>query len=82
MQKMKKLRAAVIGVGYLGNFHAQKYAGLDSIELVAVSDNDPARCQEIATTCPNCKRPNALTAAEARKGYQCNRCARAEEGCY
>jgi predicted dehydrogenase len=45
---MKKLRAAVIGVGYLGNFHAQKYAGLDLVDLVAVSDNDPARCSEIA----------------------------------
>jgi len=45
---MKKLRAAVIGVGYLGNFHAQKYATLDSVELVAVSDNDPDRCNEIA----------------------------------
>ena len=45
---MKKLRAAVIGVGYLGNFHAQKYAGLDSVELVAVSDSDPVRCREIA----------------------------------
>ena len=45
---MIKLRAAVIGVGYLGNFHAQKYAGLDSVELVAVSDSDPARCKEIA----------------------------------
>jgi len=45
---MKKLRAAVIGVGYLGNFHAQKYAGLDSVELVAVSDSDSARCSEIA----------------------------------
>lgn len=46
---MKKLRAAVIGVGYLGNFHAQKYATLESVELVAVSDSDPARCSEIAT---------------------------------
>ncbi len=45
---MKKLRAAVIGVGYLGNFHAQKYAAIDAVELVAVSDNDPARCAEIA----------------------------------
>ena len=45
---MKKLRAAVIGVGYLGNFHAQKFAALDSVELVAVSDSDPARCREIA----------------------------------
>lgn len=47
---MSKLRAAVIGVGYLGNFHAQKYAALDSVDLVAVSDTDPARCQEIADT--------------------------------
>lgn len=45
---MKKLRAAVIGVGYLGNFHAQKYAALESVELVAVSDSDFARCSEIA----------------------------------
>jgi len=45
---MKKLRAAVIGVGYLGNFHAQKYAGLNYVELVAVADSDPARCSEIA----------------------------------
>ena len=29
-----KLRAAVIGVGYLGNFHAQKYAALDEAKLV------------------------------------------------
>lgn len=49
MQKMKKLRAAVIGVGYLGNFHAQKYAGIDSVELVAVSDSDRSRCEEIAS---------------------------------
>ena len=38
---MKKLRAAVIGVGYLGRFHAQKYKALQSelpVELVAVCD--------------------------------------------
>ena len=29
---MKKLRAAVIGVGYLGNFHVQKYLALDDVE--------------------------------------------------
>jgi len=28
----------VIGVGYLGRFHAQKYAGLEGCELVAVAD--------------------------------------------
>jgi predicted dehydrogenase len=35
---MSKIRAAVIGVGYLGRFHAQKYAALPSCELVAVVD--------------------------------------------
>lgn len=35
---MKKLRAAVIGVGYLGNFHAQKYKNNPHVELVGVCD--------------------------------------------
>ena len=35
---MSKIRAAVIGVGYLGRFHAQKYAQLEACELVAVVD--------------------------------------------
>jgi predicted dehydrogenase len=35
---MSKTRAAVIGVGYLGRFHAQKYAQLPECELVAVVD--------------------------------------------
>jgi predicted dehydrogenase len=43
-----KLRAAVIGVGYLGNFHAQKYAYSADVELYAVVDTDPDRAAEIA----------------------------------
>ena len=35
------LRTAVIGVGYLGRFHASKYAELDTCELVGVADSDP-----------------------------------------
>jgi predicted dehydrogenase len=35
---MSKIRAAVIGVGYLGRFHAQKYAQIADCELVAVVD--------------------------------------------
>jgi len=35
---MKKIRAAVVGVGYLGRFHAQKYAALSQCELTAVVD--------------------------------------------
>ena len=35
---MSKIRAAVIGVGYLGRFHAQKYAKVPGCELLAVVD--------------------------------------------
>ncbi len=35
---MEKIRAAVIGVGYLGRFHAQKYAKASNCELIAVAD--------------------------------------------
>lgn len=35
------IRCAVIGVGYLGRFHAQKYQLLDNAELVAVCDVHP-----------------------------------------
>src|SRR6202048_1427814 len=41
---MQKIRAAVIGVGYLGRFHAQKYAQAAACELLAVVDvREPAR---------------------------------------
>jgi len=35
---MRKITAAVIGVGYLGRFHAQKYAQASQCELVGVVD--------------------------------------------
>jgi predicted dehydrogenase len=44
----KKLRAAVVGVGYLGQFHAEKLAALKDVELVGVADADPARARHIA----------------------------------
>lgn len=47
VDSMGKLRAAVIGVGYLGNFHAQKYLALPNVELVAVVDTDAARVGEV-----------------------------------
>ncbi len=43
-----KTRAAVVGVGYLGRFHAEKYAAIPEVELVAVVDADAARAAEIA----------------------------------
>ena len=48
---MKKIKAGVIGVGYLGNFHAQKYAAMDHVDLVGVFDTDIKRAEEIAASC-------------------------------
>ena len=45
---MSKLRTAVVGVGYLGRFHAQKHRALDSVELVAVCDRDGERARMVA----------------------------------
>ena len=45
---MSKLKTAVIGVGYLGKFHAEKYAALEKSELVAVVDANADTAKEIA----------------------------------
>ena len=45
---MQKVRTAVIGVGYLGRFHAQKYASLPAAELVAVVDASAANREQVA----------------------------------
>ena len=46
---MKKLKCAVIGTGYLGKFHAQKYASLPDCELIAVVDINQSIAEEIAS---------------------------------
>lgn len=48
MSAMKKIKSAVIGAGYLGKFHAEKYAGLPDCELVAVVDVNHQAAEEIA----------------------------------
>lgn len=45
---MAKLKCAVIGVGYLGRFHAQKYLMLPNAELVAVCDANKATSEAVA----------------------------------
>lgn len=45
---MTKIPVAVVGVGYLGKFHAEKYAASPKAELVAVVDVDGTRAREIA----------------------------------
>ncbi len=42
------LRVAVIGAGYLGKFHAQKYASLQGVQLIGVVDPDPRARDAVA----------------------------------
>jgi predicted dehydrogenase len=45
---MTAVSIAVVGVGYLGRFHAQKLAALDSAELVGVCDVDAGTAKGVA----------------------------------
>ena len=45
---MNETRVAVIGVGYLGKFHAEKYSGMDNVRLVGVADIDRSRAEDVA----------------------------------
>ena len=44
---MEPLKTAVIGVGYLGRFHAQKFSKLEDSNLLGVIDNDLKRAEEV-----------------------------------
>lgn len=48
---MEKLKVGVIGVGYLGKFHAEKYAAMDEVELVGVVDTHPEAAAAVAAKC-------------------------------
>ncbi|MDX2504585.1 MAG: Gfo/Idh/MocA family oxidoreductase [Gammaproteobacteria bacterium] len=45
---MSKLKTAVIGVDYLGKFHADKYAAHEDCDLIAVVDANADTAKEIA----------------------------------
>jgi predicted dehydrogenase len=45
---MHQLKCAVIGVGYLGRFHAQKYKMLDQVELIGVCDPNQELCHSVS----------------------------------
>ena len=45
---MKKIRVGVIGVGYLGKFHAEKYFRMKEAQLVGVVDIDKSRAENVA----------------------------------
>ena len=44
---MKPLRVGVIGVGYLGKFHAEKYAHMQDVELVGAVDVVAERAERV-----------------------------------
>ena len=48
---MGKIRVGVVGVGYLGQFHAEKYGHMEGVELVGVVDVNSPRAKEIAKRC-------------------------------
>ncbi len=48
---MEKIKVGVIGVGYFGQFHAEKYAKMENAELVGVVDTDPSRARAAAKEC-------------------------------
>jgi predicted dehydrogenase len=45
---VKKIKVGVVGVGYFGQFHAEKYVKIEEVELVGVVDVDRSRAREIA----------------------------------
>lgn len=45
---MPELRAAVVGAGRLGAFHARKYAAIEGVRLTHVADIDPERARALA----------------------------------
>ncbi len=44
----EKLKVGVVGVGYLGRFHALIYSRMDSVELVGVNDSNPEQAATVA----------------------------------
>jgi len=44
----KKLKIGVVGTGYLGKFHAEKYARMDDVELVGIADINKSQAEKIA----------------------------------
>jgi predicted dehydrogenase len=44
---VENLKVGVVGVGYFGQFHVEKYNQIDGVELVGVVDVDTSRAKEI-----------------------------------
>ena len=49
VKSQARVRAAIVGAGYLGKFHAEKYAHSEKATLVAVADINKERAASVAT---------------------------------
>jgi predicted dehydrogenase len=65
IRERRKLRAAALGAGYFGHFHALKLAAHPRVSLIAVVDPHPERAVEVAAEC----RAQALTSHEDLLGH-------------
>jgi predicted dehydrogenase len=45
---MNKIKVAVVGIGYLGEFHAEKYKNNKNADLIALVDTDRQRREEVS----------------------------------
>jgi predicted dehydrogenase len=45
---VEKLKVGVVGVGYFGWFHAEKFAKIPDVDLIGVVDIDEARARQVA----------------------------------
>ncbi len=48
MSSSKKIRLGVIGVGYLGKYHAEKYAAMEEADLIGVADLNGEASESLA----------------------------------
>jgi predicted dehydrogenase len=48
---VEQIRVGVVGAGYFGRFHAEKYAAMEEADLVGIVDVDASRAGEVAKRC-------------------------------
>ena len=48
---IRPVRVGVIGAGYLGRFHAEKYAALDGVVLEGIADVDFGKASDVSARC-------------------------------
>ena len=76
---MRKLKAAVVGVGNIGSIHADIYSKLESVDLTAVCDTDQKKADEAAKKF-NCKAFYSVDSLLAEKPMEiASMCTKGEE---